>query len=210
MQSQTNRNAALVAAIMAGGRSRRMGRDKAALALGGIPMLERVALAAHGAGMAVIVVGRERPEWWTLEGVRFIDDDAPDTGPLGGIATALRVAGAAVLALACDMPLVTTEAIAWLQAEAAKREICDGLVTQSGSESEPLFAIYMPSCGLLIDELLARGEYSVRRLLDRAAIDLVGLPPEFASVATNVNTLADLDAIAKGRGEDISSGRRSS
>ena len=76
-------------AILAGGASRRMGRDKATLDAGDGPLLERSARLGLELGLPVLVVGRERPTNWPLPTVRFVADRMPGQGPLGGLVTAL-------------------------------------------------------------------------------------------------------------------------
>ena len=107
----------LVAAILAGGQSRRMGRDKASIIWQGETLLARTARVAQEAGFAVMVIGRERPDGWPLPDTRFVPDAYPGQGPLGGLATALEAANQDVLLLACDMPLLSVEAIAWLNGQ---------------------------------------------------------------------------------------------
>src|SRR5690242_4227965 len=83
--------------ILAGGLSKRMGRDKSRLRLGSTTMLGHIRKNARATGLPVRVIRR---------------DCVPKCGPLGGIYTALRTTRAdAVLFLACDMPFVTTELI---------------------------------------------------------------------------------------------------
>src|SRR5262245_26747021 len=81
--------------ILAGGLSKRMGRNKSRLSLGNITMLGHIRKTAEATGLPVRVIRR---------------DCVPKCGPLGGIYTALKTTEAdAILFLACDMPLVTTE-----------------------------------------------------------------------------------------------------
>jgi molybdopterin-guanine dinucleotide biosynthesis protein A len=75
-------------AVLAGGASRRMGRDKAHVAFGGEPMLARVAGALSGAGVdPVVVVGGDAAKAEEL-GLATIADGWPGEGPLGGLLTA--------------------------------------------------------------------------------------------------------------------------
>ena len=107
------------AAILAGGRSSRMGADKALLSIGGVPMLQRVARAALAACPQLLVVGRPHPPpgWPADLPATFLPDDAPDfSGPIAGLIRALEFANAPLLLLACDTPLLTTAAIAALLA----------------------------------------------------------------------------------------------
>ena len=108
---------AVLGAVLVGGASRRMGEDKAALALDGTPMVHRVARALFGGGVGsvVFVGGDDRIEGW-------IADGWPGQGPLGGLATAVRHGATAegaeggegvevVVVAACDQPDLTPELI---------------------------------------------------------------------------------------------------
>jgi molybdenum cofactor guanylyltransferase len=98
--------------ILAGGRSSRMGRDKAMLEIDGITMIDRAVDLIRRAGVEPVVVG-SFGEFPRSIGARVIPDDWPGAGPLGGIATALRNTEAPWnLVMACDMPYVTRE---WLE-----------------------------------------------------------------------------------------------
>lgn len=91
-------------AILAGGRSLRMGTDKALVPVGGIPMVERVAAALSAVVDDLVLVGRSHP----LAGIPSIPDLRPGPrGPLPGLAAALHhAAGRPVLLVAVDQPLV--------------------------------------------------------------------------------------------------------
>ncbi|MFO7769119.1 MAG: molybdenum cofactor guanylyltransferase, partial [bacterium] len=115
--------------ILAGGRSRRFGTDKAAFRIGGGTLLERTASAARETGLPVTVVGRRRPDPWPWPDVGFQPDEVPDLGPMGGLITGLRAAGTSVLAVGCDMPLLTPRALGWLAGEAGASGAEHGLVT---------------------------------------------------------------------------------
>ncbi|MEM6315264.1 MAG: molybdenum cofactor guanylyltransferase [Planctomycetota bacterium] len=93
--------------ILAGGRSRRFGSDKALAERDGRPMLRRVADQAMNAGLAVTVVAETAGKYVELD-LPTIADDRPHLGPLGGLATALADADgeAEIVLLACDQPSV--------------------------------------------------------------------------------------------------------
>ncbi len=180
----------LCIAILAGGRSRRMGRDKAALPVAGVPMLDRVVRASLATGLPVMVVGRK--EVGGIDGAACIDDESPGSGPLGAIATALRSAGRPVLALACDMPLLTSGAIGWLAAMAPHIGSADGLVVINAGRPEPLFSIYAPSALRSIDRMMERGELAVRSLLEGGDFLRIELPGDLRDAVRNINTPGDL------------------
>ncbi|NOT59877.1 MAG: molybdenum cofactor guanylyltransferase [Acidobacteria bacterium] len=108
----------LLAAIQAGGRSRRMGQDKAWLDIKGRPMIEHVLTAAQPLAQRIaIVISQPTPEpnryaalaaKWQAD---LLIDAYDHCGPLGGIVTALRHCKEeeSALILACDLPFLTTE-----------------------------------------------------------------------------------------------------
>ena len=98
----------LSAVILAGGESRRMGRDKAWLEMGGQPLIRRALSTVRDSGIQGIVIsGRAGADYSSL-GCPVLFDLEPGCGPLGGIERALSAATAPlVLVLAVDLPGVT-------------------------------------------------------------------------------------------------------
>jgi molybdopterin-guanine dinucleotide biosynthesis protein A/rhodanese-related sulfurtransferase len=152
-------------AVLVGGRSARMGVDKAAL------FADRVVAALEAAGAAEIL--------------RIADDDQPGNGPLGGIATALRRAvNDVVVVLACDLPDVHPDGIRMVVAALAD----DAQVALP--PGEPLHAAWRRSAHPEILAAIARGTLAVRGVLDRLpVVEVAGLDPAWLR---NVNTPADL------------------
>ena len=89
--------------ILAGGRSRRYGSDKARAPIDGQPLLVRVAQELEAVASSVTVVARSGSDYDDL-GLRTIGDSIPDKGPMGGLLAALEDAGPAewLLITACD------------------------------------------------------------------------------------------------------------
>jgi len=184
-------------AILAGGESRRMGADKAALRIGGITWLERIARAARDAGASVLVVGRSAPASGAIDGVRFVTDALAGLGPIGGLATALDAAPEGrVAAVACDMPNLTASAFTWLFDEADARAVGDGLVTSHDGVVEPLFAVYTARCRPLVARQIAAGRRSMRALVDAGSFIRAEAPHAIRAALVNVNTPAELAAYA--------------
>ncbi len=105
--------------VLAGGASRRMGRDKALLEAAGIPLVARAAnIVAAVTGNCSIVAPAGRYE---ALGLPIVDDLWPGEGPLGGILTALADGGAEwSVIIAVDMPFLDAEFLGALLAEARK------------------------------------------------------------------------------------------
>lgn len=182
----------IVAAILAGGKSRRMGFDKALAKIAGETLLFRTARIASEAGLDVLVVGRERPVDWPDDKTVFLPDRSPGCGPMGGIATALEVAEQPVLALACDMPLLTREAVAWLLDEASAQPPDRGIVAVTLSGCEPLFSIYTPACLAPMRERLESGDLSLQSLIAAGGFQFVQMPEWVAREVANMNTPQDM------------------
>jgi molybdopterin-guanine dinucleotide biosynthesis protein A len=178
-----------------------MGRDKAGLIIDGLPLLERTARVAREVTARVLVAGRPSPSGWPLGEVTFLPDETTGLGPLGGIATALSHAQAqgeaAVLALACDMPALTPDALRWLARQwqqACSAEPLPGLVACREGANEPLFCVYTDACLPLLSERATAGQLSLRGLIEAAGFLRAEAPPEIASALANVNTPAEFAA----------------
>ena len=178
--------------ILAGGQSLRMGTDKARLEVDGTPLLERLAREALSAGFPVLIVGRARPADWPLDGGAFAPDIAPGRGPLGGLETALRLTPFPILALACDLPLLTGDAIRWLADCTDEHMGPHGLAVRQGGRWEPLFSVYAPTCLPLIEDRLSVGRLSLHGLFESGDFGTVDAPDWVAAQLVNVNTPDDL------------------
>ncbi len=148
------------AVILAGGRSRRMGTDKAALLLADQTLLQRAVAACADAGDVVVVAPAEifAAGAGTSTRARQVVEDPPFSGPLAGIAAgvgALRPTGVPVLVLPCDLPQVA-EVARLLTAN----EIPDGpagrCLVDSSAWAQPLAAVYQR--GPLLAALAALGD----------------------------------------------------
>ncbi len=112
---------AVVGVVLAGGQSRRMGRDKALLRLDdGRTLLERTVRVLRTVGLDDVVLSVSSPERAlalreaapAVAALPVVVDDAPGRGPLGGLAAALRARpGHAVLLVACDLPHLASHAL---------------------------------------------------------------------------------------------------
>lgn len=103
--------------VLAGGRSSRLGRDKAAVVVGGLPLLDRVLRAAAPVGGRLLVAGPERPLLPGTPVPTWCREDPPGGGPVAGVAAALaRVRTPRVFVLAVDLPFLTVDALRVLAA----------------------------------------------------------------------------------------------
>ncbi len=170
--------------MLAGGRSSRMGRDKALLPFRGGTLAQAVARAVAQAAGSATLVGD--PESYGRLGFPVIADLYPGEGPLGGIVTALgHTAADWNLVTACDMPAITVELLAMLL-DKAERLDADALVPAGPRHLEPLCAVYHRRSHRALAEQFAGGVRKVAAAL--AGIRAVRLPIVEVSCFQNVNT----------------------
>ncbi len=189
------------AAILAGGRARRLGgRDKSALVVGGRTILDRqLSVLGRVAARILFVTSASRTP--VNPQVEVVTDLLPARGPLGGLFTALTAARGAVLVVAGDLPFLRAAFLEYLVA--LERPGVDAIVPRTPDGPQPLCAFYLPSALPLAAECLSAGSLAVVDLLER--INVLEVPAEVvrrfdpgATMFLNVNTEADLR-----RAEDI-------
>lgn len=148
------------AVILAGGQSRRMGRDKAWIEWGGQTLLARQVARARSLGPAeVFVSGRGDTDYSAL-GCRVLTDPVAGVGPLAGVLAALRASSAShVLVLAVDLPLMSEAVLHGLLANCTDDA---GAVPQAGRRVEPLAAVYPVGAASIAERMLRHRLQSMR------------------------------------------------
>ena len=150
------------AIVLCGGRSRRLGRDKASLPFGNETLLARVVRLVGEVADDVVLVAREGQE--LPPGYEAARDPAEGLGPLAGIAVGLgAVRGERALVVACDMPLLRAGLARRLFELSGGVEACVPVV---GGYPVPTCAVYARSTAARARELLALRERRPRAFLD--------------------------------------------
>ncbi|PYY20457.1 MAG: hypothetical protein DMG60_00135 [Acidobacteria bacterium] len=188
--------------VLAGGVSRRMGRDKAQIPWRGGTLLTHAIEQVEGVAPKVFVVGSLGANKLP---VPVLADNLSGVGPLAGIQTALSNSSTDWnLVIAVDLPLVMAEVLNWI-AGFRTRATQVAIAPRVNSRLQPLCAVYHRGLLPEIDEALARQQSSIHRLLERLSTRIIeedelianGFAPE---TFLNVNTPEDLEcarAIAK-------------
>ena len=175
--------------IMAGGRSARMGRDKALVKLGGKTLLQRALDTWENYGGAVqLSVGTAERAALAPAGVPAVVDRYRDCGPLGGLHAGLLACRTELLLLAAvDCPFVTAALADGLLAAIGTADAC--VYTVDG-RPQPLFGLYRRTCLAPAAEMLAAGEHKMGELLRR--VETVRLPAADPAPFRNLNTPEEL------------------
>src|SRR5256884_3064083 len=181
--------------IRAGGLSRVMGRDKAALPVGDGTLIEHLARRLAPVVDETIVAGGSGRH--TLPGVTTVDDRYPGLGPLAGIHAGLLVARSPLVwVVGCDLPDVDPGLAALLCGLAGD---VDAVVPRIDSEPQGVCAVYDRALAPRIEGLLAAGERRAKMLLGASNVryvtpgELHAVEPELRSFR-NINTPAEYRA----------------
>lgn len=180
--------APLAGYVLAGGASRRMGRDKALLEKDGELLLVRIAKALGEVCETVRVLapaGRYEGLGYTV-----LPDLRPGNGPLGGIETALSdCATEWALMVACDLPYVDAD---WLRTLVGAREERYAVIA-SGDPPNPLVAVWRRSARGAVSRAIDEGHLRVRDLLKELPVRLL-IPPR-AEILANWNEPEDVRGV---------------
>lgn len=185
--------------LLAGGESRRMGRPKALLPVGGTTLAGWQVQRLQGAfAETLVATAPASPLPVSLEPLRVVDG-WPGAGPLAGLEAGLRaISRDWAFCLACDLPLVTLEVAGRLALAAAGHEAA---VPRAGGRAHPTCAVYARGAAPHLRRALEGGE---RRLTVVAAqLDVVWVEDIEEHLLTNLNTPADLERLRRrvGAGE---------
>ena len=173
----------VLGAVLAGGRSRRFGSDKAAALLDGRPLLDHVVEALLPQVDAIVVCGRHHGSLPSL-----VDRPVPDLGPLGGLNAALHHAAAhgfeLVLTAGCDMPGFRSNVLATLAGHQPAVLLGQQIVGLWPAALAPRLDAYLASAT----------DRSMRAWMRHVGAHEV----PFGSMMANVNSPADLERLAGG------------
>ncbi len=175
------------AIVLAGGDSRRMGQDKAALVLEGKTLLESVTTTMQQVFAMVIVSVRQ-----LRAGVEIpqVCDDPSRTGPLAGLIAGMAEARTPwVFAVACDMPFVTQSVVNQL---ASYRDEHQAVVPMVGGYPQPLAAFYAMNALEAMRTSLEAGDRSLRGMLRKLDVRYVG-EDELRDADPKLRSFIDLD-----------------
>ncbi|MFA6288759.1 MAG: molybdenum cofactor guanylyltransferase [Opitutaceae bacterium] len=163
-------------AIIAGGRSSRMGRDKAFIPVDGQPLVSRQAALLRSLGTDDLIISGRPGTDYGVTGVRVVHDPIPDAGPLAGLVAVLSAARHPwVIVVAVDLPRLDA---AFLNRLLTLGGGHTGVVPHGPHGYEPLAALYPRALLPEAEAALQRGEYALHTLVENArALSLIHLLP---------------------------------
>ena len=191
--SRTDASRELTGIVLAGGLSTRLGYDKAALRLDGAAGAD---LLAHSVALVsevcskTLIIGRSVP------GHACVPDDCPGLGPVGGVATALRAAQSACLAISCDLPFMTSAVLQRLIDAHAKRPesaLSTSYRQQGSSYPEALVAIYEYACLPFFEDCVSKRLLKISLVVPEKHRHFLLYPPDEALPFFNINSPDDLE-----------------
>jgi molybdenum cofactor guanylyltransferase len=156
--------------ILAGGKSRRMGRDKAFLPFGKGLLIERVIEVIQRVTADVVVI-TNTPEQYQRFGLPMFADVIPEAGSLGGIYTGLAYAKTPYnLCLACDMPFVKPAFLRFLCDTATGADV---VIPRNAEDFQPLCAVYSQVCREPIRQKIEAGRLKITGFFDEVRVRVI-------------------------------------
>ncbi len=189
----------VAAIVLAGGRSRRMRREKALLPVRGGTLIEALVGQVRPCFDALLVSAGDGGKFAFL-GLPVVVDETPGLGPLPAILTALRASPCRLnFVMACDIPHVDITFLQRILALAPENEIV--VPRYRDGKFEPLFAAYARDIVPAVERQLAAGDLRISSLFSACRTAFV--PMDGQDWFRNLNTLEEYHAYLKSRrGED--------
>jgi molybdenum cofactor guanylyltransferase len=195
--------------ILAGGASMRMPGDKAFMEVGGRRVLNIQLEVIAGLFDEVLIVSNSRRMERLCEfespsgGVRVVEEPVAGKGPLGGILSGLMLSSSEEnFVLACDMPFIKREAIAFVLAGLSGYDAC---LPRTPKGLEPLHAAYRLTCRPAIESQIEAGNLRVTGFLEQVVVNyvpwerLLTFDPT-GRLLTNINEPEDMRRVATDEG----------
>ena len=188
--------------ILAGGKSSRLGRNKAVQVIEGKSLIQRVVdrLASLSTEIIIATAHGEAIPCSSAVRIKTVADIYPEKGPLGGIHSGLTASfSPRAIVVSCDTPFLSVDLLEYMT------QICpvfDIVVPRIKDKLEPLCAVYSRNCLAPIQELLEQDERQIRKLFSMVKVKYVEedeinrFDPEHLSFF-NINSQDDLDRARK-------------
>ena len=160
--------------ILAGGKSSRLGRDKAWEDVGGQRIIDRVIGALQSSCDEVLIIG-DRPERENElslpKCIQYRSDELKGRGSIGGLYTGLKASDTLwSLVVACDMPFISRELIRFMLSIISKNR-CDAIVPVINGRYQPTHALYNSTCIPFIEKNISSGNFRMDSYFDEIYLE---------------------------------------
>jgi molybdopterin-guanine dinucleotide biosynthesis protein A len=187
----------ITVAILAGGRSSRMGTDKSLLSLKRQPIFEHILERLTPLNAPMLIIANNSAKYRHY-GLPIFPDVIPNRGSLGGLYSAIYCSKSDyTLCVACDMPFLNTNLLAYLVAQCGDYDL---VVPRVEGIAQPFHSVYSKNCLSTIDTHMAHGQLQASGFYASLKVrwieedEVCGFDPKRLSF-TNVNTPEDFKAI---------------
>jgi molybdenum cofactor guanylyltransferase len=196
--------------LLAGGKSRRMGKDKRHLVVGEQTLLERGLAVLHSIFQdVVVVIAQDSPPLGVK--ARVVRDLVPECGSLGGLYTGLiQATTPCIFVVACDMPFLNQAVIAQFT---SRRATADIVMAKFADRLHPMHALYGKRCLPALEQMIRARLLKIQEIVSQPSLriqyvteaDLLTIDPAGRSFY-NVNTVVDLETARSLLAQALSSG----
>jgi molybdenum cofactor guanylyltransferase len=174
--------------ILVGGKSRRMGQDKAFLVVEGLPVIERIVRTMQGCFKDLLLVG-DRPERFEQYGLSVLPDSYPGSS-LGGLYTGLQHAETdRIFVTSCDIPFSNPDLIQFICTDAKPY---DAVIPATQGGLEPLFALYHKACLPAMQAALEAGNFRITAVLQQLKIKTIA-PEQLGQLDADGRSLLNIN-----------------
>ncbi len=185
--------------ILCGGKSIRMGENKAFIQIEGVPIIKRIYDLFKGMFLEVIIVTNQKDLFLDFDS-KIYSDLIPGKGALGGLYTGILLSSFEhCFCVACDMPFIKKSLVQYLIESIGDADV---VVPQTKDGLEPLHAVYSKNCIEPIRRLMEEGKSKIVDIYDQVKVKIVDEKDFFrfdpaGESFINVNTPEELRSIRK-------------
>ncbi len=155
-----------------------------------LPLLELIFMELKQLSKNIRIIGRFRSKS-NIPSTQFIPDLIKNSGPIGGLYTALKYFNKPVLLTSCDMPFLKMEHYKYFisQIDLSK----DATIARSGKGIEPLLALYKPNVITEIERQVAKKTFAMHHLISKINVKFVDFSKAgyISNLFFNINTFSD-------------------
>lgn len=189
------------AAVLCGGKSSRMGFDKCKIKIGDKYLIEIIGEQLEEVFDEIILISNDLNKFSNIK-YRVVKDIIPDSGPMGGIYSALKYSSSKnVFVTACDMPVINIGFIGYMS-KMLNSESADGIVPIKSDYIEPLYAFYSTRMIERFEHYIKEGNFKLHNVIQESHMHYIqesevrGFSSDM-SIFTNLNYKTDLVMLQK-------------